>query len=967
MDLAEGRPAPHAFGRHVQSVECRWRILARCSLALITSLGACEAIWRLLPKALAAHTTTIGFATFANFDIDRYTDAYVLIGFVFPTIACLAYGLLTRIGPLRRTSRTSARLFPIRGANDPPDETEGHTGTTPPRAQSPSDIIWSTARLALTGAVVAFELSGSQSSSQQNISNLGYFGAALFLLTVIGGGLLHRKATDRRTSDRVEEVSQQRVLLDSISLVNSAAALLLVPGLYFISRSSAVSVISDHHVAHYPWLPLWLATTFSAISLGLWIRWQRQCTPRTAESNVLLWIVGPVLLFLATANLPGALGPFQGFDDAQNLAAPQLVFGHGLLPWRDLFIVHGLLGDVFSGAIGMVVFGNSRWGVAAGGNVFVLPAFWLMLYYFAAYFSRKNRIVMLGIGAVIVFGHLQIPSPQLLVAPICILLFAGVIERGSWGRCTALACSVVAAMVLVPEATIFEIALLPLVVVYELSTRTKSASLSSSLSRSVRCFMVGLFIVLVLIAYLTITRSLAPFVDFYVEFSSDNALSKGVPVQWVMHSDLTSTIYFFAPMVLWLATIGRVGTKLVLRSHWSTMDWTMVAAATCVILYYPKVIQRADVGHAAQVFEVCIPLVLLWSIELLRVIDLNLQSIVRALTSNSKFNRFNLRSVQFPATVSVVTLILLFTTSISTVGAVPGRFHPMSPQEPPPIPRLGYTFPGAVNLNLITQVGAVIRTYSGPHESVMDFTDQLGIIYYVLNRTPSTRYFHIDEAATVPSQQAAIDEIRQANPSLVIFSSMSFGLSGFDDIPIMVREYKVSEYLLDHYRPLVNVGSELILARNDLARHPKPLPHLGQSEVQKDLYFSASACNFGEVFNFFAVPSDLAVHSRVSARLEATSTPGVSRLIFPSGTDPLNYRWIEFHDAHPLGTSAFIISDGIPAQPSHSIDVESLPRSGRRIDALVSGCVQWHGYSTSSMYLTTNVLTSGRFGVSLIR
>ena len=207
----------------------------------------------------------------------------------------------------------------------------------------------------------------------------------------------------------------------------------------------------------------------------------------------------------------------------------------------------------------------------------------------------------------------------------------------------------------------------------------------------------------------------------------------------------------------------------------------------------------------------------------------------------------------------------------------------------------------------------------------MDFSNQLGIIYYVLNRSPSTRYYHIDEAATLNSQMTAIDEIRRSNLPVVVYSSTAFGLSVFDYVPMMIRDYVVSAYLLDHYRPVVNVGGELILVRNDVAAQPQPLPKMRTPASTSNLYFSSYACDFGDIFNFYATPENLSSRPHLNAQLVATGTPGVSRLALPPGTNLLRYRWISFHATTSLGSIAFVISDAMGAPPSHSIDVETLP------------------------------------------
>jgi hypothetical protein len=958
MRTVEGDVSDDVRGERAS--EPKWRPRLRFALSVGAAAGAGELAWRAVPQHLVARTTTVGYSTVANFDVNRYTDAYFLIAFGFPAVALIVHTILLKFGPLRRRPAPGVRLLPLAVAE------EGGTSAVAPSVRPVLvEAGWSLGRIALPAVAVALILSAAGAPHQHTISTGDYLGALAYGVAVVAGGVaLHRA---KRRPGHHSDASSHRSLINAVSRVNSLAALVVLPMLYLVSRGTTVTVLSDRRVVHYPWLPLWLVAALTVLALLLRRRWVRTASPHVVEGNVLLWVVGPVVLFVALAALPGALGAFQAFDDAQNLSTPQLMFVHGLLPWRDLFLIHGLLSDAFMGGIGLLVFGDTRWGASAGLEIYVVPAFWICTYGLVAYFCRRHRLVLLGFAALVLEGLLPLTAPQFLVVPICLVLFAMVLTRSSWPRCAVFAFAVVTSMVLVPEAAIFEIGLIPLVVAYEFCTGRRGSGLAAW-TRSVRCTGVALVTMLALVVYLLATGSLSDFVSFYVEFSAQHAISNGLPVQWRMGTDLLLSFCFLVPMVLWLLTVWRVAAKFLRRSPWSTRDWTMVAAATVAILYYPKVVERADSLHDTEVFAVCLPILLLWGLELIGTLDRFMVRRARTAASGHRVGAPAMRSLVSPATlVAVIVIVVAGSFPLISLEDTPAHFHPVAAAEPPATPRLGYTVPGAVDTTLIDNLGRVIDRYAGPTAPVMDFTNQLGIIYYLLNRTPSTRYYHIEEAVTLAQQQTAVREIAQSNPAVAVYSARTFGLPLFDGIPMMVREYAVSAYLLTHYRPIVDVGTEVVMLRNDLMAHRRPLPQLTLPAVTTGLYYSSYECAFGDLFNFFPDPGDLGTEPRLTARLEYTVRPGTYQVELPPGTDLLDYHWIEIDANRRLNDASFTFSDAVGAPTSHLITFDTLPSAGARMDVMVDGCMQWHGYGADSLYLSSSTPFGTTFTLSLIR
>ena len=64
------------------------------------------------------------------------------------------------------------------------------------------------------------------------------------------------------------------------------------------------------------------------------------------------------------------------------------------------------------------------------------------------------------------------------------------------------------------------------------------------------------------------------------------------------------------------------------------------------------------------------------------------------------------------------------------------------------------------------------------------------------------------------TQSDLIGELERRRPKLVVYASSTFGLPSWDGIGNPVRHYDVSQYLLDHYRPLLLSHGYLLMARN---------------------------------------------------------------------------------------------------------------------------------------------------------
>ena len=282
------------------------------------------------------------------------------------------------------------------------------------------------------------------------------------------------------------------------------------------------------------------------------------------------------LLLVLIARLAGPLDlTFGAFDQAQSLASAQLTFGHGLFPWRDLYVIHGVFGDILSGQLGMSVFQASRWGSASGFTLFLIPLLWVSLYVFTAYFARRNRLVA---GALVVVAVLWLTGGRLgggglllstdvtkyaqgffrfAFLPLVLILFDQTIRRRSRAWCAGFMAALVAQAILVPETALMAAGILLTLIAFEWLSRAPATGWASSMMRTWWCAGFGALYVVAWVIFLVATGSLRGFVDYYIIFGPGHTLSGAEPGWWI-GVQLGPTVEFVLPVVLLVLTTLRV-------------------------------------------------------------------------------------------------------------------------------------------------------------------------------------------------------------------------------------------------------------------------------------------------------------------------------------------------------------------------------------------------------------------------
>jgi hypothetical protein len=856
----------------------------RLGVSILLGAAIGGAMWAASGGPLEAQTSIVGATTFNPFNVNEWLYRFYDLALVAPGVAAAAYLLLSSLGPLR--AAPSPRPWP-------PPLVEQRWG--PPRWREALETAAGTLCVAL--CVVA-ELALSTG-----------------LLAGVAAAAVYVAAS----------AAWSRGSLARLAGANTVAAALPLALLVPVSGATFVRVASTGGVVHYPWLPAWVGIPASAAvaAAAVWAL-ARSKSPFRAQRWALVGVAAPILLFMLTATLPGALGSFSGFDDAQSLVGARLVFGHGLWPWKDAFLLHGPLYDAMYGQVGLTVFSPDRWGSFAGISFLVVPFGLAVQFAFIAWFSRRRPLLVVA-GFVVValeaYPTYRFLGDRYVFVPVTLILLDRALGAGTWARCGWLAGAMVVTSIVTPEATVLMAGVVAAVVLAD-AVHARAGVSAASFQRTLRCLAWGVALLGAWAVFLAAAGLLGSFVDYYRSAISGHQYIGAYQPQWSIRHDLLVDAEALAPLALFLLTVVKAVAKVRRREAWETSEWVLVATAIFVPIFYPLLIDRMDTGHVGELLEAVTPFLILWGIRAVGALD-----------------RLA-RQRPVASVAAIIAVPLLFSSRLPLLEAVPGRFDPGVPVPAYETLPLGYTVPGAVDTAQILALGAALDRYAGPRAPVFDFVNEMGVTYFLLDRVPGARFYHVESAATPFAQELEVGDLRKSRPPVVVFFDNTFGLPLYDGITSMERDYLVSQYILDHYRPVEDVQGQLLMLRDDLAAAPTP--------QEQKLYFSVPPCNWGDTPDFFTPPP---ARDRAEAVPASASRRGTLLRVAdpPAGLDA--YRWVELDSATPFGEGEVTINADPPGIPNMTIDAGTLPRAGKRLFIRVGSCSQWHGYGKAGFTL----------------
>lgn len=768
----------------------------RFGAAVAMGVGVVAVLRKVLDSPGRIRTDVVGYPIFEGFDVHYYFENYALAVLVFPLVTFATFHALTLV--MRR-----------RGLLPPAPEQSWlplRRSTTDVAATNvePSSLVTVTA-IAAVGALWSAGAAIALDMGEGWVVAVLPVGVVLYTLAVLAGA---REVARRTGASRAQACG----LLNALGGAASVAVLVVA------SRASKVVVASSGRVDPIPIAPTALLLVLLALVVGVVVR----SAVRWGASRwlylqrlVLLYVGGPVAIFLGTSFVAGPGGSLDFFHEGEALGAGNLVTD-GAFPWRDVIFIHGLWKDVALKWISTVMIDDSRWALIASDRLLMHPLFWIASYLLSVRLFRSNPVFLVGTQLLIFVGIVtqQMVEARIALVPIVLLLYGWLIDRDTWVRAVALTGFASLLIVTNPDATFGAVAVLAMVTVHDVAHHVPGTALATSLRRTLRCVVVGVTFVTAFVAWLVANRSLGSFISYYRIFSVDHELTGGIPILW---EDGRFDFWVFAPVGVILVAGWYAIARIRSRGAFSTEEWIVGAAIVGLVPFYSKFLSRGD-GHVYQVAGVAI-VPLLWIVfRVLGWLDRRIEA-----------SRGRAASL-----VALAVVVAIAPTSIvRAVADVPGNRVSEVPREPE-IPLLGYQVDRAVEAEVIRDVSAAVDELLPEGGSLYDFTNSPALFAYFVDRPLASRYFHVSMAIPKEAQEELIDELAAERPELVVYASLEFGLPIWDGIANAVRHHAVSAYLLDHYRPVRSVQGYVLMLRDDLA-----------GETQPDLYFATQPCDWG--------------------------------------------------------------------------------------------------------------------------
>lgn len=930
------------------------RRVFRAVLSLLVSLVGIDFLWHHIATTLSGKTDVVGYPLYANFNVNRYLDAFYLISIIGPVSIIVIYAVLARFGPLKRTtpSRTALRSeIVLDGDEQTRNETRALNAdeeTSSRVVASPLSGVFHIARIFFVGALLGAEIATASGPGALSVmAVMAISGAALVVLVLPVAQIISR-VTKNGTTWEI-----------SASKINSFIAIAAVGLIYPVSRSTQVLVASSGQVVRYPWLPLWLVIVIVSLLIAYIVHrlHRADATAEHIEQRIIFFVAIPVAIFISHAVILGALGGMDVFGEGEYLAGGWLMM-HGLLPWRDLYLIHGVFDDGFKSIIGYQIFGRTRWGATTGISVLLAPLYWVATYYFAAVVFFRRPYFVIAAAASVSLGVFVDWDLRYLFWPLVLVLLYRVLQQRTPTRVVLFVGALILQAILIPELSYAFIACAVTLVAFELYERSPGRLSLFDLRATLWSLVTGAIVGGAFIIWLVSVHALGGFIGYFENFANAHSLTGGIPL-YTTYANATATNAFgitlhltaspplftrygyelFLPVVAILATIGLVCTRVRGGRRLVTQDWLCIASALLVALYYQKGISRADAGHLAEVFEVTVPLLLLLAYRL----TIAIEHAVARLPQGSRLLSKNLSR----GSVSFVTLVIVL---VVAPASIPSLFDPMpahfratvaSPAPPSPVaggPGLGYSV-DAIAPGVVSDIGKIFDRYAGKAGAVFDFSNAPAVVYFLLNKKPVSRFYDVGDIETPTAQQNAISDLIRTEPVVVLFNGI--GMGTWDFIPNEIRDPILSDWLLSHYRPLVMVNGQLLLIHDTITK-PKPLPRLSIAPRTRSLYLSLGQCAWGYIPNFLNIHSAKDAQPRSSVtltRMKSTPSGTIYRFIAPESLRA--YHWIS---VTVIGTHRDV-GLSIANVAHHSLrDISWVQQGSGTSEVEVASCLQWHGF-----------------------
>jgi hypothetical protein len=490
--------------------------------------------------------------------------------------------------------------------------------------------------------------------------------------------------------------------------------------------------------------------------------------------NAVAYVILPILLYLLSYASTASLTQWIDLFHRGESLGPASDYLRGKVPYRDVFVLHGLMEDGQLDAWLFQLFGR-RVEIALARPVilgsFAVPALWYLA--MAVFDSIPLSILTILLGAVTTVDNERVFFE---IAVLAFLLHA-IRRNRAW--------LAVAAGVFASLALFFS---------YDIGLYSIGGALLTLLivkRRQIAAFIGGVALgALPFLAYLGMRGALPDFFE-----TSFVTLPRLIDAVWSLpFPDLTTTFrtnlnlhtisdfllfeqfrFVLNPLVIGIALIVLVAKR--------GKDIPLLALTVFAVLTQRSALGRADFQH--QYFSAFLigPMILLLVVLFVRAM--------------ARIWREHDRGAQAFLVLACVVLLPLFVFALWVPDIANARLDDTIHYWPR-VTHIGYVDPAAEAIRYrIQDVGYYVYQHSRKGDPIYDFSNQPAL-YFFTNRPNPTRFYQVPIASPRAFQREVIERLERAKPPVVIRRSPQ-GFDVFDGVDNSIRAQAIAAYLDEHY------------------------------------------------------------------------------------------------------------------------------------------------------------------------
>ncbi len=565
-----------------------------------------------------------------------------------------------------------------------------------------------------------------------------------------------------------------------------------------------------------------LATALSMVSV-LWLarllyRGQKENQGKTETRALGFWWVMVPLALYAIAYTHETTTRVDLYHEGERIV-PAMATSDGAIPYRDVFLWHGLFENDLKGRLAFALVEES----VAGMRRFeaILEPLAAVAFFILAWACLGSPLG--GLAAALLLLHwLAPPNLRYILPYLAFAILAGWLRRRGGGLAAPAIAGALASLAVFHslDGGMGALASALLIIGF-------AATLNSGGGLAQRAGLAGKQMValaagaaagaLVPLIWLLTQGALMPFLQASSEIVLGLADRSSHPYAQLMPvvGKPTKLLVTYLPAMLILWGLGHLVARSFSPGLRRALPTLAVPLAGALILYR-AVIRRPDMDHVIKLT----PLVFL---VLLMLVVHHGSGLLARRAGPSR------RLVSLLALLPLAWFLVLLGFHQSEPAT--GRSLQALKREPPlladpdypmrelGVDRAGYGVADAEHsARWIEGVVTFLQQNLAPHEPFYDFTN-MGLFHFLAQRPCPTRFVQTTYAATRAAQREVVEQLAEKRPRFVTFPSGNMRKYDYDRILHPLRHPLITRHLYRHYRPFTVIGDTILLVLKDEPEH----------------------------------------------------------------------------------------------------------------------------------------------------